>query len=59
LAKYRLARVSEILPGGRRMVEAASQPIGIFNVGGAFFALRDRCPHAGGPLCEGVLSSIV
>ena len=27
--------------------------IGVFNVGGEYFALRNRCPHQGGPLCEG------
>ena len=29
--------------------------IGVFNVGGTFHALRNRCPHKGGPLCEGRL----
>ena len=29
--------------------------IGVFNVGGEFFALRNRCPHQGGALCEGQL----
>ena len=33
--------------------------IGVFNVGGAFFALRNVCPHQGGPLCQGVLSGFV
>ena len=27
--------------------------IGVFNVGGEYYALRNRCPHQGGPLCEG------
>ena len=30
--------------------------IGVFNVAGEFFALRNVCPHQGGPLCQGVLS---
>lgn len=33
--------------------------IGVFNIGGEFFALRNVCPHQGGPLCEGVLSGLV
>lgn len=33
--------------------------IGVFNVGGEFFALRNACPHQGGPLCQGVLSGFV
>jgi 3-phenylpropionate/trans-cinnamate dioxygenase ferredoxin subunit len=31
----------------------AGRSIGLFNLGGEFFALRNRCPHQGGPLCEG------
>ena len=45
--------VDEIPPGGRKIVEVAGRSIGVFNVGGEFFALRNRCPHQGGPLCEG------
>lgn len=59
LTKYRVARVSEIPPGGRKIVKVAGRSIGIFNIGDEFFALRSQCPHAGGPLCEGVLSGFV
>jgi nitrite reductase/ring-hydroxylating ferredoxin subunit len=59
LAKHRVAKVGEIPPGARKIVEVAGRSVGIFNVGGEFFALRNRCPHAGGPLCEGVLSGFV
>jgi 3-phenylpropionate/trans-cinnamate dioxygenase ferredoxin subunit len=31
----------------------------VFNIGGEFFALRNRCPHQGGPLCEGRLAGFV
>ncbi len=57
--RYRVATVDEILPGGRKIVEVAGRSIGVFNVGGEFFALRNQCPHAGGPLCKGVLSGFV
>jgi 3-phenylpropionate/trans-cinnamate dioxygenase ferredoxin subunit len=55
LPKYVVARVDDVPPGGRKIVEAAGRSIGIFNLGGAFYALRNRCPHQGGPLCEGRL----
>jgi nitrite reductase/ring-hydroxylating ferredoxin subunit len=55
VAKYVVARVDEIGPGKRKIVEVAGRSIGIFNIGGEFFALRNRCPHQGGPLCTGVL----
>ena len=51
--KHVVAAVGEIPPGGRKIVEVAGRSIGVFNLGGEFFALRNRCPHQGGPLCEG------
>ncbi len=51
--------MGEIPPGGRKIVEVAGRSIGVFNIGGEFFALRNQCPHAGGPLCEGVLSGLL
>jgi nitrite reductase/ring-hydroxylating ferredoxin subunit len=53
MASYPVARLDEIPVGGRKIVEVAGRSIGIFNVDGRFFALRNRCPHQGGPLCEG------
>ncbi len=57
--KYVVAEASEIEPGERRMVTVAGRSIGVFNVGGEFFALRNRCPHQGGRLCEGVLWGVL
>jgi nitrite reductase/ring-hydroxylating ferredoxin subunit len=59
LARHRVAKVGEIPPGGRKIVEVAGRSIGVFNIGGEFFALRNQCPHAGGPLCEGILSGFL
>lgn len=56
MAKYVVAAVNEILPSQRKIVEVAGRSIGVFNLGGEFFALRNRCPHQGGPLCQGRLS---
>jgi len=53
VADHVVARVDEIPPGERKIVEIAGRSIGVFNVDGEFFALRNRCPHQGGPLCEG------
>jgi 3-phenylpropionate/trans-cinnamate dioxygenase ferredoxin subunit len=48
-----VATVDEIPPGERKIVEVAGRTIGIFNVRGEYFAVLNRCPHQGGPLCEG------
>jgi 3-phenylpropionate/trans-cinnamate dioxygenase ferredoxin subunit len=53
LPKHVVATVDEIPPGGRKVVEVGGRSVGIFNVNGEYFALRNRCPHQGGPLCAG------
>ena len=53
MAKYVVAAVDEIPPGERKIVDVAGRSIGVFNVGGEFFAVLNRCPHQGGPLCLG------
>lgn len=54
MAGYRVARVRDIPPGQRVIVELAGRSIAVFNLGGEFFALRNRCPHQGAALCTGV-----
>jgi 3-phenylpropionate/trans-cinnamate dioxygenase ferredoxin subunit len=51
--KYVIGRVVEIPPGARKLVTVAGRSIGIFNLGGEFFAVRNRCPHRGASLCLG------
>ena len=51
--------MEEIPPGERKIVEIAGRSIGVFNVGGEFYALRNTCPHQGGPLCQGRLTGFV
>ena len=53
MTQHVVATVDELPPGRRKVVEIEGRSIGIFNVGGEFFALRNRCPHQGGPLCAG------
>ncbi|MEQ7126600.1 Rieske (2Fe-2S) protein [Actinopolymorpha sp. B11F2] len=59
MPSYVVATVDEIPPGARKIVTVARRSIGVFNVDGAYYALRNQCPHEGGPLCEGVLSGLV
>jgi 3-phenylpropionate/trans-cinnamate dioxygenase ferredoxin subunit len=48
-----VARVEDIPPGGRLIVDVDGRSIGVFNVAGRFHALRNGCPYKGGALCEG------
>jgi nitrite reductase/ring-hydroxylating ferredoxin subunit len=59
MPKYIVATVDEIPPGERKVVEVAGRSIGVFNIAGEFFALRNTCPHQGGPLCRGRLTGFV
>jgi len=57
--RYVVATIDEIPPGGRKLVEVGGRSVGVFNVEGEFFALRNRCPHQGGPLCKGRVSGVL
>src|SRR5205085_2180012 len=48
-------------PGTRRIVVPfrGRAGIGVFNVGGTYYALRNLCPHKAGPLCTGRVSGRV
>jgi nitrite reductase (NADH) small subunit len=54
--RHRVARAEEIPPGSMRLVPLGRWGVGVFNVGGAFHALNNLCPHAGGPVCKGVVT---
>ena len=47
--------VSDLPPGGMRMVEWEDVEIGVFNCAGEVYAIEDRCSHDNGPLLEGEL----
>ena len=42
-------------PGTRRILSIGGRSIGVFRVDDRFFAIRNRCPHQGGPLCLGLV----
>ena len=48
----------ELPPGARRLVVPfrGRAGIGVFNVNGSFYALRNLCPHKLGPLCTGAVT---
>ncbi|MGH2549124.1 MAG: Rieske (2Fe-2S) protein, partial [Thermomicrobiales bacterium] len=58
MGRHVVGRVSEVPPGGRKIVEASGRSIGIFNVNGSFHALRNSCPHQAAPLCLGAIKGM-
>jgi len=59
MSRQVVARASDIAPGTCRIVTVRGREIGIFNLDGEYFALANRCPHAGGPLCQGRVGPLV
>lgn len=53
--RFVVARASDLAPGERRCVTAGSREIALFNVGGAYYALANKCPHESGPLSAGTI----
>jgi len=54
--RHVICTVEEFPEGSRKIVQIGGRSIGIFNVVGQFYAVRNRCPHQGGPLCQGTVS---
>jgi len=50
MTRHIVARTTEIPPGGNKVVDVDGRDIVVFHVNGEFFALLNRCPHAGAPL---------
>jgi len=53
--------VAEITPSNRKIIVPfrGRAGIGVFNVNGSYYALRNLCPHKQGPLCVGRVSGRV
>jgi nitrite reductase (NADH) small subunit len=59
VANHIVGSVGEIPSGQRKIVELEGRSIGVFNVKGTFYALRNTCPHQSGPLCRGGLIGLL
>jgi 3-phenylpropionate/trans-cinnamate dioxygenase ferredoxin subunit len=58
MRRYIVGKVSELPPGERKIVEVQGRSIGVFNVHGTYYALRNSCPHQGAPLCRGAITGM-
>ncbi len=58
MSKHIVAKVYDIPVGKRKIVEVNGRSIGIFNINGQFFAIRNRCPHEGAELCTGTVTGL-
>ena len=52
----KVATLNDIPPLGSRVVHTSQGEIALFRTSeGEVFALRDKCPHKGGPLSQGIV----
>jgi nitrite reductase/ring-hydroxylating ferredoxin subunit len=54
MAEVLVCKDGEMADGGVRLVMAGTIEIGVIRHKGNYYAYRNRCPHQGGPVCEGV-----
>ncbi|MEM6821221.1 MAG: Rieske (2Fe-2S) protein [Verrucomicrobiota bacterium] len=53
---HAVCSADEIQEGERKIVQIGKLSIGIFNVKGTYYALRNICPHQLAPLCRGEIT---
>ncbi len=59
MTRHIVATVDEIAPGTSKVVTVNGREVGVFNIGGEFFALLNRCPHMAADLCKGAIVPLV
>src|SRR5712692_8820368 len=57
MATVKVAEVSDVPVGTGKVVQAGGKTLALFNLGGTFYALDNRCTHMGGPLGEGAVET--
>jgi nitrite reductase (NADH) small subunit len=59
-SRFVVDRLEDFPAGTRRVFAAGGRDVAIFNVDGAFYAMRNVCPHHGASLCtHGVRGTMV
>lgn len=53
LTRVLVCAAVDLPPGARTLLEHGRHQVAVFNVDGRLHAVRNRCPHHGGPLCHG------
>ena len=54
-----VAATADFPPGTRRLIDVDGRAIVVYNVGGDYFALLNKCPHNGGSLAAGTVPGLL
>jgi 3-phenylpropionate/trans-cinnamate dioxygenase ferredoxin subunit len=58
MGRHVVALASELPAGQRKIVTLEGRAVGVFNVNGKFYALKNNCPHQQAPLCRGTVTGM-
>lgn len=53
MSEVAVAALDDIAEGDHRVYRLGELEVGIFRQDGKLYAWENRCPHAGGPVCQG------
>lgn len=53
--RHEICPLDALPPGERTIVQIGKRSIGVFNVHGDLYAVRNVCPHQGAELCRGTV----
>ena len=53
MAEYIAGNVADYADGDRKVVVCGEFEVGVFRLGGEFYAWHNRCAHRAGPVCQG------
>jgi nitrite reductase/ring-hydroxylating ferredoxin subunit len=53
MAEYMAGNVDDYADGDRKVVVCGEFEVGVFRIGGDFYAWHNRCAHRAGPICQG------
>jgi nitrite reductase/ring-hydroxylating ferredoxin subunit len=59
MAVVKIGSTDEVMKAGKLVVSANGKEVGIFHFRGKFYAWLNRCPHQGGPVCQGRMFNLV
>jgi nitrite reductase (NADH) small subunit len=55
MREVNIGPASEFADPGRKIIAFENFEVGVFKLGGEFYAYLNHCPHMGGPACQGMM----
>ncbi|TDF92519.1 Rieske (2Fe-2S) protein [Paenibacillus piri] len=58
MGRHVIAKAAEMPKGARKIVQLEGRSVGVFNVHGSYYAMKNSCPHQNAPLCVGTVTGM-